>query len=190
MGIVAAEFEAFKGTFRDERQIQDAKSRKRQRLRVLGSGGKGSDAVWNWRYTMRPCTTASCKTFYTPYANHLYDFYRTPLPNTNFLPLQTLCPGCAKTEVEGYENKVKEKWGSRCGWDTREWNEWFTNAINDRMMELEYWMKAQERVVSQMGPALWVGRLEDEVECMEKAGEVGKEGRKGVFRRWFSSMNA
>ena len=146
MGVVAGEFEAFKEGFRDERRIQDAKLQREQRRRVLGAGAAGKGGVkevWDWKYTLRPCTTASCKTFYTPYSNHLYAFYRIPLPSTNFLPQQTLCPGCSKTEVAGFEYKVKEKWGSRCGWNELEWNEWFNNVINDRKMEQEYWVKAQ-----------------------------------------------
>jgi hypothetical protein len=193
MGVVAGEFESFKEGFRDERRIQDAKLQREQRRRVLGAEKGGAKEVWEWKYTLRPCTTASCKTFYTPYSNHLYAFYRTPLPSTNFAPQQTLCPGCAKTEVAGFEYKVKEKWGSRCGWNEQEWNEWFKNAVNDRKMEQEYWVKAQERVVRESGPARWVTRLEDEVECMEKAGEVAREkreGGRGLFRRLFSSVNA
>ena len=190
MGVVVAEFESFKEQFRDEREIQDTITQKKQTRRVLGNVGKGTDAMWNWKYTMRPCTTASCKKLYTPYSNHLYAFYRTPLLSTNFLPLQTLCPGCAKTEVEGFENKIKEEWGSRCEWETLEWNVWFKNAMHERMMELEYWIKAQERVVRQNSSVRWMGRLEGEMECMEKAGEVAREGRKSVIRRWFSSTEA
>jgi hypothetical protein len=193
MGVVAAEFEFFKEGFRDERPVQDAKLQREQRQRVLGTGGARNgkhDGAWDWRYTMRPCTTASCKTFYTTYANHLYTFYRTPLSSSSCLPQQTLCPGCAKTELESFEHKIKEKWGSRCGWEERKWNEWFSNAVNDREMELEYWIKAQERVVRENGLASWVGRVEDEVKEVEEVAREKREGRRGMFRRWFGSMAA
>jgi hypothetical protein len=193
MGVVAAEFEFFKEGFRDERRVQVVKLQREQRRRVLGTGGASNgevDGVWNWRYTPRPCTTASCKTFYTTYSNHLYAFYRTPLPTSSFLPQQTLCPGCVKTELESFEHRIKEKWGSRCGWEEREWNEWFSNAINDRKMEQEYWIKAQERVVREKGPVRWVGRVEDEVTEVEEAVREKRVGQRGVFKRWFGSMAA
>jgi hypothetical protein len=191
MGVVAAEFECFKEAFRDERRIRDANVQQEQRRTIFGSVKDGEEGcVWDWRYTPRPCTTASCKTFYTTYANHLYAFYRTPLPSSSLLPQQTLCPGCAKTELESFEYKIKEKWGSRCGWEEREWNEWYSNAVNDRKMEQEYWLKAQERVVRENGPARWVGRVEDEVNEVEEVVREKREGRRGVFRRWLGSMAA
>jgi hypothetical protein len=188
MPVVAAEFEFFKEGFREKRRITDAKMQKEQSRRVLGTRVKGEEkGVWDWKYTPRPCTTAACKIFYTPYANHLYLFYSTPLPSSSFLPQQTLCPGCAKTELESFEHKIKEKWGSRCGWDEREWNEWFANAVHDRKMEQEYWIKAQERIVRENGPARWVGRVKDEVERVQEVVREKKEGRRGVFRRVFGS---
>jgi hypothetical protein len=188
MGVIATEFEFFKQDFRGERRVTDAKMQKEQRRRVLGTPEKGREGVWDWKYTARPCTTASCKTFYSLYANHLYAFYRTPLPSSSFLPQQTLCPGCAKTELESFEHKIKEKWGSRCGWDEREWSEWFANAVNDRKMEQKYWSKVQERVVREKGPARWVSRVEDEVENVEEVGKERREGRRGAFKRWFGRV--
>jgi hypothetical protein len=65
-----------------------------------------------------------------------------------------------------------------------------SNAVNDRKMEQEYWLKAQERVVRENGPARWVGRVEDEVNEVEEVVREKREGRRGVFRRWLGSMAA
>lgn len=50
-------------------------------------------------------------------------------------------------------------------------------------MEQDYWVKAQERVVREKGPARWVGLLRDEVRV-----EMRRERGKGGFRRWVASM--
>lgn len=199
LNVIAAEFEIFKEGFRHDRRSKDAALVREHKQRVLGAppvplNQKSNDArakpgvqeeVWDWRYTLRPCTSSHCKAYYTPYSNH-YIYYRTPFPGTSFLPQETLCSACAQTEVEGFANKVKEKWGSRCGWDHQEWHEWYTNACNDRNMEQDYWLRAQERAVRERGPAKWVGRLEEAVVVEEEIDEL-KKGRKSLMRKWFGS---
>lgn len=82
-----------------------------------------------------------------------------------------------------------EKWGSRCGWDEYEWHVWYANARNDRDMELEYWLKAQERVVKEKGPARWVSRLEDDYGVsVDTAVADDSRSRKSIFSRLFASM--
>ena len=85
------------------------------------------------------------------------------------------------------ESRVKEKWASRCGWDKQEWQEWFGNVVKDRTMEQEYWIKAQERVVREKGPAKWVSRLEDDL-ALEREELEDKGTKKNVFKRWFASV--
>ncbi|RAR14796.1 hypothetical protein DDE83_001828 [Stemphylium lycopersici] len=190
LGVIAAEFEALKQDVRSERQSLDAKLSRQQKRRVLGASAALSEKsndnfrteAWDWRYTQRPCINANCTAHYTPYSNHLYTFYRTPQTGTSFFPQQTFCPRCAKSEVEELESRVKEKWASRCGWDKKEWQEWFGNVIKDRTMEQEYWIKAQERVVREKGPAKWVSRLEDDLALEDKG------MKKNVFKRWFASV--
>lgn len=195
LGVIAAEFEALKQDFRSERQLLDAKLSRQQKRRVLGASAalsaKSNDnsrtEAWDWRYMQRPCINANCTAHYTPYSNHLYAFYRTPQTGTSFFPQQTLCPRCAKSEVEELESRVKEKWASRCGWDKQEWQEWFGNVVKDRTMEQEYWIKAQERVVREKGPAKWVSRLEDDL-ALEREELEDKGTKKNVFKRWFASV--
>jgi hypothetical protein len=202
LGTVAAEFEELKDEFRDQRRLHDAKLVRLQKRRVLGAPAqdkKGActkqqqqqQEAWDWRYTQRPCINATCKTHYTPYSNHLYAFYRTAHPGTSFYPQQTFCPRCAKQNIDDFALDVKQKWGSRCGWDRREWLEWLSNKVKDRAMEQDYWVKAQERVVREKGPASWVGGLEDEVKVeMERLEQkkFDKSMRKSVFKRWAASM--
>ena len=64
---------------------------------------------------------------------------------------------------------------------------WYGNAINDRNMELEFWLKAQERVVKGKGPAGWVSRLEDDYGVAVNAVDANRS-RKGIFSRLFASV--
>jgi hypothetical protein len=103
-----------------------------------------------------------------------------------FVPLRTLCPSCARNEIETFEKSVVEKWASRCGWDEGEWNGWLNNAVKDRRLEQEFWEKAQERVVREKEPAglaASVSNMRMEVEkCVER------KGRKSIFRKLFSGV--
>ncbi|KAL7776570.1 hypothetical protein CFE70_006986 [Pyrenophora teres f. teres 0-1] len=196
LNAVATEFEDVKAEFRGSRKVKDARLVRTQKRRVLGApvllAEKGNDAredAWDWRHTTRPCTTSSCNEHYTPYSNHLYAFYRTPLAQTSLFPQQIFCPTCAQAEVEGFEQKVKEKWGSRCGWDEREWAAWYDNVSSDRNMELEFWLKAQEKVVKEKGPARWVSRLEDDYgAAVDAVADENNRSRKGIFSRLFASI--
>lgn len=199
LGVIAAEFEILKEGLRRERRRKDAALVQEQKQIVLGvppiplnqknHDAKGKprvqEAAWDWRYTLRPCTSSHCKAYYTPYSNH-YTYYRTPI--SGFLPQETLCSACAKTELEGFVDKIKEKWESRCEWDHREWHDWYTNACNDRTMEQEYWIEAQEKCVRERGPPKWVGRLKETVVVEEDVVELKKE-RKSLMRKWFGSMS-
>jgi len=148
LGQIATEFDVFLQSFRQDRRAKDTDLQRRQRRIVLGApgtlldGGQPKDqkqqkhtdnneAEWNWTYTPRHCTRSSCTSSpYSPFANHLYTFYHSARSST-FSPLPTLCPSCAKNEVEAFERYVAEKWSSRCGWDDGEWNEWFGKAVEE-----------------------------------------------------------
>lgn len=55
-------------------------------------------------------------------------------------------------------------------------------------MGQDYWVKAQERVVREKGPAWWVCGLKDEVRVEMERVEMRRERGKGGFRRWVASM--
>ncbi|KAF1834967.1 hypothetical protein BDW02DRAFT_638942 [Decorospora gaudefroyi] len=163
LGVIAGEFEAFKTGFRHERRARDEQLRRELRFRVLGvcacesegkDGGDGGcccgSGFWDWKFWARPCTTDSCQVTYSPYANHVYGFYfrksrSSSSSSAAASPLQTLCPTCAQTELSRFQHRVKEKWNSRCGWDSLEWEEWLGNVVKDRKMDEEFWLGAQER---------------------------------------------
>jgi hypothetical protein len=189
LGEIAAEFDEFLETYREERKVEDAELKRRLRRIVLGTtsssdkGKQPADTTWDWKYTPRYCTRANCSSLpYSPFASHLYAFYTTPRPST-FVPLVTCCPACAITEVEAFEQMVAVKWGSRCGWQDGEWAEWFRGQVGERDAERGFWEGAQERVSRERGPG---GNMDM---------ELGKEGvgekkmvvkRRSVFLRMFS----
>ncbi|KAF2833631.1 hypothetical protein CC86DRAFT_278824 [Ophiobolus disseminans] len=200
LGQIANEFDSFLHAFRQDRRAEDADLLRRQRRIVLGAAHallagaqtqqKRNDASdWDWSYTPRHCTRSACSAApYSPFANHLHAFYHSPRSST-FAPLLTLCPPCAKNEVEAFERYVVEKWGSRCGWEDELWNEWFGNAVADRSAERDFWLGAQERVVRERGPARSVQREVRQKEEEESRGEEKiKEGKKGVWKRLFGGV--
>lgn len=191
LGVVAADFEIFLHLYREARVQEDARLQQTQKSVVFGAAkstspkDKNTVDEWNWRYTPRPCTRQNCKkSYYSPYATHLFSFYTSPRPLTGFLPLQTLCPHCANSEVEGFEQKIREKWSSRCGWNSVEWEQWYNNAKKDREMEMEFWEKAQERNVKEkkVTPKVAAVKVDKEVKIV---GAVEKKKRKSVFRKMF-----
>ncbi|KAH7389569.1 hypothetical protein DE146DRAFT_619701 [Phaeosphaeria sp. MPI-PUGE-AT-0046c] len=187
LGQIASEFDVFLDTFRQNRRVEDAELRQRQKRIILGNeSSKDEDTEWKWNYTPRHCTRASCPSArYSPYANHLYAFYHSRRSST-LTALPTLCPPCARNEMEAFERMVTEKWMSRTGWDEREWNYWFGAVMQDRDMGREFWEKAQEREVKerQTGQEEGVGK-----ETMDKGedGVVEKliAKKKSVFKRLF-----
>jgi hypothetical protein len=201
LGQIANDFDFFLDTFRQDRRAEEVKFQRRQRHIVLDAAGshaanpqdknRREDEEWKWSYNPRHCTRSSCsKPPYSPFANHLYLFYHTARSST-LTPLPTLCPACAKNEVEAFERYAAEKWGSRGEWDDVEWNEWFGAAVRERDEEKEFWLRAQERVGKEMGSAIGEEKsvrkekVEEKVEEKEQTKKAGK--KRGVLRRWFSS---
>ena len=216
LGAVAEDFEMFLQLYRETRAKEDTQLQQSQKRIVLGTAKPSSnpskstdaakhDAEWNWRYTPRPCTKQGCtQPYYSPYATHLFSFYTSRRAATGLVPLATLCPQCSQAEVEGFERAIDEKWSSRCGWNAVEWEQWHSNAKKDRDMEMEFWEKAQERVVREKrvtpkadagaarvaskaaAPKATVAKVAQEVEQVEVP-EKKKEKKKksSVFRKMF-----
>lgn len=185
LGQIASEFDVFLDTFRQNRRHEDADLQRRQKRIIIGTeASKEEDEEWMWMYTPRHCTRASCPSArYSPFANHLFAFYHARRSST-FTALPSLCPPCARDEVEAFERMISEKWASRTGWDEGEWNYWFGKVTQDRDMGREFWEKAQEREVRERRTGQGVD--EQKVEKVnERGGEklVGK--KKSVFKRLF-----
>jgi hypothetical protein len=154
LGQIAAEFEVFVQQCREERAMESEELEARQMKMVLGAAkigdAKGKDdadafAAWDWRYTPRPCTKKGCaKLWYSPFDSRLFLFYHATRPS-GLRPLTTLCPSCAREDVESAEERIRER-GVDAG-KGPEWVEWCKQVEGDRRMEEEFWMHAQERVV-------------------------------------------
>jgi hypothetical protein len=204
LGQIATDFDDFLDSFKQIRQTQDTQILGRQKRIVLGAPNpiasvstkatkiQPADTEWNWIYTPRNCTRSSCPSSpYSPFSNHLFAFYHTPRASI-FTPLSTLCPSCAKTEVEAFERMVGEQWSSRCGWDEGEWVGWLGKVVTERREGGEFWERAQERVVRERGVGRWVekegqgGISGDEAGKGEGRREDGK--KKGMLKRLFGGM--
>jgi hypothetical protein len=195
LGQIATEFDDFLQIFRHNRRLEDETLKSRQKRVVLGIPAvKGelpdADTDWIWIYTPRLCTRASCPSApYSPFSNPLFSFYHTSR-SSNFALLPTLCPSCAKNEVECFEHLVMQKWGSRCGWDDREWNKWFEHAVAERGREKVFWENAQARDVKERRVKRVVLNQKGEKDGGEastekKGGEMDKNKKKSVFKRFF-----
>ncbi|KAF9693751.1 hypothetical protein EKO04_008469 [Ascochyta lentis] len=202
LGIVAQDFEIFLQLYREARQMEDARLQRAQSKRVLGSPQmvmtkektSQTDSGYDWRYTPRNCTKRGCTSLpYSPFSTQFYSFYNTPNTSTQLMPLTTLCPSCSKAEAEGFGAKLMEKWSSRCGWDGEEWDGWYQSAIHHRKTEVEFWEKAQERVVRERLVKNATKNAAEEPGKKEVGAEDGgtpevvpkKERRKSLFKRMF-----
>jgi len=182
LGLVAAEFEIYVQQCREDRALESDELEARQKKKVLGvaqSNVKSKERAdagqdWDWKYTPRPCTMKGCsKQWYSPFDNRLFLFYHTKRPS-GLQPLTTLCPSCARSDVEIAEERIKDR-RSDAGAGP-EWVEWCGQVQNDRRMEEEYWMQAQERVVREKGVSAVVAVRKEKVGGKE--GITGKERKK------------
>lgn len=197
LGQISAEFEISLEEFRLQRKGEEKDLGEKLKRRVIGSpagGRQPSDNSWRWEFTTRHCTRATCPSpRYSPFANHLYAFYhshtQTRSEPSSFAPLPTLCPECATNEVAAFERLITEKWGSRCGWHEREWDEWIEKVVGERFEERVFWEGAQEREVRE-----WIGRRGGKVvsEVVEDGGKLKESEevevlgkKKNVFKRLF-----
>jgi hypothetical protein len=181
LGLIAAEFEIFTQQCREERAVESEVLEARQKQKVLGaaqSNAKGKECAdvgeaWDWRYTPRPCTVKGCgKQWYSPFDNRLFLFYHTARPS-GLRPLITLCPSCARSDVESAEDRIQErKFDAGAG---PEWVEWCGQVKGDRRMEEEYWMQAQERVVKEKGVTAVVSTVKEKEISKEKVRERKKK---------------
>ncbi|KAF1960269.1 hypothetical protein CC80DRAFT_544718 [Byssothecium circinans] len=181
LGLIAAEFELYKQQVREDRALVSQDLEKRQRARVLGSPQPAKPSKkspergeeWDWRYSPRSCTRKSCSTkWYSPYDNRLYLFYHVPRPSSGLLPLMTLCPPCAREDVEDVEQRIEGR--KRDGGDSVEWRQWCEQVAKDRVMETEYWEQAQERVVRERGVCFVGGSSGGD--AVKKVGGFGGKG--------------
>lgn len=155
LGLIAAEFEIYVQQCREDRAWESDVLEARQRQRILrgrqtGIKGKEKEGEgWDWKYTPRPCTKKGCtKQWYSPYDNRLFLFYHTTR-RSGLRPMVTLCPPCARADVEDAEERIQER---KCDAGAGpEWVQWCEQTKDDRLMEEEYWLKAQERVVREKG---------------------------------------
>ncbi|PSN63892.1 hypothetical protein BS50DRAFT_623570 [Corynespora cassiicola Philippines] len=103
---------------------------------------------WDWRYHPRPCTKEACTSpYYSPFDNRLYLFY-TANRKFGISLLPTLCPTCAKADIEEVEARAREN--MRFMTEQELWD-WVRQIKNDRAMEQEFWEKAQEKIVREHG---------------------------------------
>ncbi|PVH93891.1 hypothetical protein DM02DRAFT_483307, partial [Periconia macrospinosa] len=164
LGQIAVEFELWKEQFHQDRALEAKAliaSQKKKVLKIAGSinnqkektpatpaptNNDKNDESWDWRYTPRPCTRKDCKSqWYSPFDNKLYFLYHTSRPS-GLIPLPTLCPRCAKTDVEAAEERMEGRKNEGTMWE-----QWCEEVRRDREMEVEFWEKAQERLVREEG---------------------------------------
>lgn len=170
IGIIDAEFEIWLTQFRSIRAEEMCEFEEGLKARVVGiakkkgpkekkpTGGERGEEnrngdrdwiYWDWKYTPRRCTKSACTSDrYSPYDHHFYLWYHTPRI-TGLSALQTLCPPCARRDVEEAERKRNQAWQDM---HPQEWREWMERLKRNRIREQEFWEKAQESRVRERGP--------------------------------------
>lgn len=167
LGVIAAEFDIFVEQVREERAEESKRMRTWQKQRLLPAGvasGKGKEKEeigtanekansweeeWDWQYSPRPCTRKGCEEgWYSPFDNQLFLFYTTAR-RSGFIPLRTLCPGCAKRDAEAAEDRIEDRRRDVGGFVGPEFEEWIVQMGRDRELEVEYWENAQEKIVKE-----------------------------------------
>jgi len=201
LGQIAVEFELWKEQFHQDRALEAKAliaSQKKKVLKIAGSINKQkektpatpaptnndkNDESWDWRYTPRPCTRKDCKSqWYSPFDNKLYFLYHTSRPS-GLIPLPTLCPRCAKTDVEAAEERMEGRKNEGTMWE-----QWCEEVRRDREMEVEFWEKAQERLVREEG-VVCAASLDEKEEkgkgkkIEKKEGKDGDKVKKGAFKK-------
>ncbi|KAF2441672.1 hypothetical protein P171DRAFT_76378 [Karstenula rhodostoma CBS 690.94] len=181
LGTIAAEFEVFVQQVREERAEESKRMKTWQGQRILpsapsagvkGKEGKEKEKVWeeewDWRYSPRPCTRKGCEEgWYSPFDNRLYLFYTTARPS-GFFPLSTLCPSCAKYDVESAAERIEERRRDVGGVVGPEFEEWHIQMGKDRDLEVEYWENAQKRIVREEMGRYHVGAVQPQKTVKEK----------------------
>lgn len=181
IGVIAAEFEVFVQQVREERAQESERMSEWQKQRVLSmtaSKSKGKEKTWeeewDWRFSLRQCSKKGCEhPYYSPFDSRLYLFYTTPRPSGLF-PLSTLCPSCAKEDVNNAEDRIENRMRDVGGVLGPEWEEWYLQVGRDREMEVEYWESAQENLVRENLALAPMG-----VTDKEEKGTKQKKGKRG-----------
>jgi hypothetical protein len=205
LGEVDEEFGAWMKDFKEMRQQEEAELKERLDSVVLGKTGRaraerkkeeqsgvgevaGEEGdVWDWRYSLRTCTTPSCPSgLYSPFSTHAFAFYNTPRAS-GFVPLATLCPGCAEKEVEAFEHRVTR--AGRCeqdetgrGSDKEEWDAWLDDAVREREVQRKCSEGVQEKSVREKRVVLVVGSEKGE---KKKEKKIRRDSvLKRMFNKW------
>jgi hypothetical protein len=177
LGTIDAEFEAWLGQFRQFREEEIAEFESALRRRVAGvrkpckeskksEKNEERDEDWDWRYTPRRCTYSGCTSDrYSPYDQRFYLWYHTQRI-TGLCILLTLCPACARRDVDRAEAERNQAWQDM---HPQEWRAWMEQLKRNRVKEQEFWEKAQESRVRERGP---VFRVDEKEEKEEKGGNL------------------
>jgi hypothetical protein len=172
LGTIDGEFEGWLAEFRVFREAEIKEFERALTRRVLGvrrpskdskktEKSDDGDAEWDWQYTPRRCTNSGCTSDrYSPYDQRFYLWYHT-LRITGFSILKTLCPACARKDVDEAERERNQAWQNM---HPQEWRAWMEQLKRNRVKEQEFWEKAQESRVRERGPAFRGGEVEGKEE--------------------------
>lgn len=125
------------------RAVREDESRELQRLQ--GERLNGAD----FRYYPRPCTAKGCqRPWFSVYAASLYQWYRAESA-CGICMLRVYCPSCAAKELEEAEERLE---GAKGKLETEEeWERHVEEVRRRREFEVEFWEKAQTRVMLKKG---------------------------------------
>ncbi|KAF2809522.1 uncharacterized protein BDZ99DRAFT_463302 [Mytilinidion resinicola] len=126
-----------------------------------------------FKYYERPCTKENCqRPWYSVYAASLFKMYNT-VDENGIGMLTVYCPRCATAEVDEVDSKI-ESAKFRCKTD-EEFARFVTELRRRRAVQIEFWEKAQVRVMLQKGVKPKIIAVEDPLEDDDKLEGKGVE---------------
>jgi len=181
--LIDAEFDIWAQGFRERRRQESTANEKALQTKVLdpskkGKGGKkegkadGETEEWDWRYAARPCTKKDCaREPYSVFDQRFYLWYHTPR-KSGLGVLRSLCPVCARKDIDEVERRMRGKWQEM---HPQQWREWMEQVKRDRAAEQNFGEKAQESRVREYDGVVKIGKHEEEDVTAEKNGNLLEE---------------
>jgi hypothetical protein len=132
-----------------EQRVRDVVHDREAESRALLRNQEAQLHAKDFKYYQRPCTAEGCqRPWYSIYATSLFQMYNT-FDEHGIGCLTVYCPTCASAEVDEVDSKIKSaRFRIK---DDDEFNQFVTELARRRAVQIDFWEKAQVRVMLKKG---------------------------------------